>query len=65
MPHRAKDKAPADEPARQHFLQLLDGDITRRPSLLRAIDPGLIQRARDLVNGVEVDLDATLRPEDE
>jgi hypothetical protein len=32
---------------------------------LRRIDPALIRRARDLVAGVELDLDKTLSPEDE
>ncbi len=65
MLHRAGDKVRGDDPALGPFLQLLASDITLHPDRLRAIDPGLVQRARDLVAGVELDLDAPLRPEDE
>ncbi len=62
---RADGKEKGDDPALVPFLQLLAADIHANPGRLRAIDPALIQRARDLVAGVELDLDAPLRPEDE
>jgi antitoxin PrlF len=65
MLQRAEDPGVDDDPALGPFLQLLASDITHHPGRLRAIDAGLIQRARDLVAGVELNLDAPLRPEDE
>jgi antitoxin PrlF len=46
-------------------LKLILEDIAANPDILKPLDPGLVQRARSLVEGVEVDLDAPLSPLDE
>ncbi|MFJ5296704.1 type II toxin-antitoxin system PrlF family antitoxin [Pseudomonas sp. NPDC088368] len=46
-------------------LKLILEDIAANPDTLKPLDPGLVQRARSLVEGVEVDLDAPLSPLDE
>jgi antitoxin PrlF len=62
---RAEGKDEKDDPALAPFLHLLARDFAAHPGRLRQIDPELIQRARELVAGVELDLDAPLSPEDE
>jgi antitoxin PrlF len=62
---RADDGDDAHDPALAPFLQLLARDFEKNPAHLHAIDPALVQRARDLVAGVELDLDAPLSAEDE
>jgi len=47
------------------FLGLLARDIAEHPQRLQALDTGLVQRIRGLVDGVEIDLDTPLRAEDE
>lgn len=54
-----------DDPVLGQFLDFLAADITRHPERLQSIDAGFVQRLRSLVNGVEVDLDAALSPDDE
>lgn len=46
-------------------LKALDDDIKAHPDQLTPLEPAVVQRARDLVRGVEVDLEAPLREEDE
>ncbi|MFJ5295622.1 type II toxin-antitoxin system PrlF family antitoxin [Pseudomonas sp. NPDC088368] len=46
-------------------LKLILEDIAANPDTLKPLDPGLVERARSLVEGVEVDLDAPLSPLDE
>lgn len=46
-------------------LKLILEDIAANPDTLKPLDPGLVQKARSLVEGVEVDLDAPLSPLDE
>ena len=62
---RAEDKDDRDDPVLEPFLQLLARDVADHPGRLRAVDPALIERARALVAGLELDLDAPLSPEDE
>jgi antitoxin PrlF len=62
---RAEAKDEGNDPALAPFLRLLARDFADHPSRLRQVDPELIQRARELVAGVELDLDAPLSPEDE
>ena len=57
--------AAGDDPALGAFLGFLAADITRHPERLQAIDGGLVARIQSLTEGVEVDLDAPLSPEDE
>jgi hypothetical protein len=39
--------------------------MERHPARIRGVSPNLVRRARSLVKGVKIDLDAPLRPEDE
>ena len=47
------------------FLAFLARDMEVHPTQIRGINPPLLRRARSLVKGVKVDLDAPLLPEDE
>ena len=59
--------APEDEndPALAPFLGILARDIANNPQRVRAFDSALVARLQRLVEGVEVDLDSALSPEDE
>lgn len=46
-------------------LKALDDDIEANPDELKPLAPTTIQRAQDLVRGIEIDLEAPLRDEDE
>jgi antitoxin PrlF len=46
------------------FLDLLEGDIKIHPERIRPFPSRLLKKARSLVKGVEVDLDAPLAGED-
>jgi antitoxin PrlF len=61
---RAADTT-TEDPALTAFLDLLAGDIATRPERLRAVEPELVQRARSLVGGVQVDFEAALSEDDE
>lgn len=50
----------AEDPALVGFLDLLERDIAAHPERLRTVPEGLVERARDLVRGVEVDLETPL-----
>jgi antitoxin PrlF len=49
-----------DDPALIAFLDLLEGDIAAHPERLQPVPDPLVDRARELVRGVEIDLDARL-----
>lgn len=57
---RRRPEQEGHDPALTGFLDLLERDITKRPERLQRVPEALIQRGRDLVGGVEVDLDAAL-----
>ena len=46
------------------WLALLDRDMTEHPERLQVMDAGLVQRIQTLVDGVTVDLDASLSADD-
>lgn len=54
-----------DDPVIGEFLAFLARDAAGHPDRLRAVDPGLVRRARALVRGVRIDLDAPLSADDE
>jgi len=61
-------RAEADEesdPVVEKFLAFLARDMEAHPAQIRGISPALLRRARTLVKGVKVELDAPLPPEDE
>jgi antitoxin PrlF len=61
---RADDHDDGD-PALGPFLRLLASELQAHPERLQPVDPALVERARELIKGVEVDRDAPLSPEDE
>lgn len=54
-----------EDPAIGPFLDLLEADIMARPDRLLDFDSDLRDRIEALVEGIEVDLDEPLFPEDE
>jgi antitoxin PrlF len=53
------------DPVVGKFLAFLVRDMEAHPDQIRSVGPALLRRARSLVKGVKVDLDAPLPPEDE
>jgi antitoxin PrlF len=53
------------DPVVGKFLAFLARDMEVHPAQVRGINAALLRRARALVKGVKVDLDAPLQPEDE
>jgi antitoxin PrlF len=54
-----------EDPAIGSFLIFLAQDISQNPGQIRALEAPLRARISKLVEGVELDLDAALSPEDE
>ncbi len=54
-----------EDPAIGAFLTFLAQDISQNPGHVRALDAALRAKLCELVDGVELDLDAALSPEDE
>lgn len=52
-----------NDPVVGKFLAFLAHDMEVRPTQIRSIDPALVRRARSLVKGIKLDLDAQLPPE--
>ncbi|MBR5949875.1 MAG: type II toxin-antitoxin system PrlF family antitoxin [Actinomycetaceae bacterium] len=61
---RAEEPEEHNAPVLESFLAFLAKDIDEHPERLRPLDMGLLELARELTEGVEVDLNAPL-PEDE
>jgi antitoxin PrlF len=55
----------AKDPAIGHFLAFLARDIEQHPERLQTFDPSLRDRIQSLVGHINVDLNATLSPDDE
>lgn len=45
-------------------LKALDDDIEANPDQIKLLAPSIVQRAQDLVRGIEIDLEAPLCDED-
>jgi antitoxin PrlF len=58
-------RAIEDDPILGQFLNFLAQDIKNNPSHIQSFSQTLINRANDLISGVEVDLDAPLDEKDE
>jgi antitoxin PrlF len=58
-------RVPESDPALDAFLDLIEADIKAHPDRLQAFDGGLHDRLKVLVGNIEVDLDASLSPDDE
>lgn len=54
-----------DDPALGSILEFLAHDMANHPECLRPVDSGFVRRLRSLTEGVEVDLDAPLPPDEE
>ena len=57
---RRRPEQEGDDPVLVAFLDLLERDIAAKPERLQRVPDALVQRARELVDGVEIDLDAAL-----
>ncbi len=49
-----------EDPALLGFLDLLERDISAHPERLQAVPADLFERARELVRGIDIDLDTSL-----
>jgi antitoxin PrlF len=54
-----------NDPVLDEFLNLLASDLSHNPGRLTALDSNLADRAKTLVSGVDIDLNAALSDEDE
>lgn len=54
-----------EDPVIEKFLNFLAEDMSKNPQNIKPISPELINRAKELVAGVEFDLDAPLSDEEE
>lgn len=57
---RRRPEQEGEDPVLAGFLDLLERDIAANPERLQRVPDALVQRARELVDGVEIDLDAAL-----
>lgn len=60
-----RSDASESDPVLGGFLNFLAQDLSAHPERLRAVDAAFVERLRDLVGGMEVDLDAALSADDE
>lgn len=58
-------RANEEDPLLGEFLNFLANDINKNPSHVKSLDPDLINRARQLIKEVKIDLDAPLDDQDE
>ena len=59
------DEADQPDPATELVLGLLTKDIADHPARVQSVDAGFAERLRRLTDGVEVDVNAALSPDDE
>ncbi len=57
---RRRPEKEGEDPVLVAFLDLLERDIAAHPERLQRVADALVQRGRELVDGVEIDLDAAL-----
>ena len=57
---RRRPEQEGDDPMLVAFLDLLERDLAAHPERLQRVPDALVQRGRELVDGVEIDLDAAL-----
>ena len=62
---RAESQQDGDDPVVGAFLEFLANDMAAHPERLRPVDPALLERIHTLTQGVEIDLDQPLSPDDE
>ncbi len=58
-------RAETEDPVLGDFLNFLTNDIKKNPSHVQSFSPTLIDRARHLTSGVDINLDAPLNEKDE
>lgn len=61
----SKSGGEEDDPVLDRFLEFLAHDIQDHPDGLRALDGALLDRIKPLIDGVEIDLETPLLPEDD
>lgn len=59
------DATDEEDPVVGKFLAFLARDMERSPARISGVSAALVRRARSLVKGVKIDLDAALPPESE
>jgi antitoxin PrlF len=59
------DNVESDDPALGAFLNFMANDMAKHPERLQAVDVNLVSYLQTLVGQIDIDLDATLLPEDE
>lgn len=59
------ESAEGEDPLIDRFLDFLARDVTRHPERLQSLDARFVQRLRALTEGVDINLDAALSPDDE
>ena len=57
---RRRPEQESEDPALAGFIDLLERDIAAHPERLRRVPDALVQRGRELVDGVEVNFDDAL-----
>lgn len=57
--------ADADDRVLGQFLQFLANDMAKHPEQLKTMDAAFVQGLQSLTDGIALDLDAALLPEDE
>lgn len=58
-------RADEDDPVLGEFLTFLANDIKKHPGHVKSISSALFSRAKSLISGIEIDLDAPLSEKDE
>jgi len=58
-------RAIEDDPVLGNFLVFIANDLKNNPSHIRSLSPALMERAQNLVSGIDVDLDTPLDDKDE
>lgn len=53
-----------EDPALSKFLNFMGKDITQHPERLQILDVGLVNQIKTLVDGVEFDLNISLKDDD-
>lgn len=62
---KADEAKQAADPVLGEFLSFLERDMANRPRAIQAVPRNLVERARELVEGVEVDLNEALPGDEE
>ncbi|PNS09198.1 type II toxin-antitoxin system PrlF family antitoxin [Solilutibacter silvestris] len=59
------ESADGDDPVIERFLEFLADDLAHHPERLQTVDTRFVHRLRALTEGVDINFDAALSPDDE